>query len=57
MSVQQVVLGFKVSELNISMLIARENDKGKYTSRYQAVKYEGEACINGKSVPEKKLGG
>ena len=42
-----------MSEINISLLFAGDNNKGEYISSEQVVKYEGEACINDQSVHDK----
>ena len=43
-----------MSELNISLIIAGDNNKGEYISSEQVVKYEGEACINDQAVHDQK---
>ena len=43
-----------MSELNISLIIEGDRNKGEYISSDQVVKYEGEACINDQEVHEKK---
>ena len=48
------VLVFKVSELNTFPILSGDKNKGEYISSYQVEKYEGEACINKKSVPDKR---
>ena len=40
-------------ELNISLLIVGDNNKGEYIYSEQVVKYEGEACINDQDVHDK----
>ena len=42
-----------MSELNISLLIAGDKNKGEYIPSDQLVKYEGEAFINDQAVHEK----
>ena len=46
-----------MSELNILLLIERENNKVEYISSEQVGKYKGEACINNQAVPCKKIPG
>ena len=43
-----------MSELNILRIISGDKNKGEYISSEKVVKYEGEACINNQTLPEKK---
>ena len=49
----EVGWGFKVSELNMSQILALDNNKVEYISSDQVEKDEGESCINDQSVPDK----
>ena len=42
-----------MSELNISLISSRNNNKGEYISIDQVVKYEGEACIKDQALHDK----
>ena len=53
MQIYQLVLGLKVSKLNILMLLPGYKNKGEYISSQHVGKYEGEVCINYQEVPEK----
>ena len=45
------------SEPNISPILSRDSNKGKYISSEQMDKYEREAFINDQAVPAKKTRG
>ena len=42
-----------MSELNISLILVGDKNKGEYISSEQVGKYQGEACINDQAVPYK----
>ena len=49
----KVRLGFKVSEPIMFPILWEDNNKVDYTSSEKMAKYEGQACINDQSFPDK----